>query len=402
MIKDVIIVGGGPGGLMAANQLEGKKDYLLLEKNEKVGKKLLLTGGKRCNITNTLSIEAFIESLHVKHKRFLYKALQTFKNEDILQFFKQRGLNLISENDFKYFPETGKSRDVLNALLRDIKPNNILYNQSLKRISKEGSLFKLETKTDTFYTKNVILAVGSNAYPSTGSSGDIQDFAHMLGVNTIPFTPAEASLYIKDLDLIKDLPGLSMTTTLKINKDKKTHHGDILITHVGLSGPLILHISELVYHKLQVEPVFLSFPIIEGTFDDALEKGKKQKYNLSQLLDSIMTKRLSKHILSLSNLENKSCHDLNKQEIQTLKNLTESFTLEVLKVEDKEKAFVNAGGIDIKEMDPNTMQVKKVPGLYVIGESLDLQGPIGGFNITIAMSTGFLAAKHIKESEENR
>lgn len=393
-MKDLIIVGGGPAGLMAANQASGKLDYLLLEKNEQVGKKLRLTGGKRCNITNDLPIPSFIESLHVKHKKFLFKALSHFGNQDILTFFKERGLNLVKEGDIKYFPETGKSKDVIDVLLKDIDSHRIIYNQSLKRIQKMDGYYQLETKDSVYKAKHVILATGSNAYPSTGSSGDILDFASSLDIKTKPFTPAETSIYIKEMDLIADFQGISLETNLSIIGDKKQYQGSILFTHFGLSGPLILHLSELIYEKLQLKEVKISFSLTkENVLEKISEANPKQP--IIDLISELTQKRIAKKLVETLGIQSKTIHMLSKKDIHNIDLYLNQFTLTVLRTESKEKAFVNAGGIEISEVDPNTMAIKSYDGLYVVGEALDLQGPIGGFNITIAFSTASLAVLSI-------
>lgn len=396
MLYDCIVIGGGPAGLMACNQLEKHLNYILLEKNDKVGKKLLLTGGKRCNITNNLSVKDFIESLNVSHKKFLYPALTQFGPKDVIQFFNSRGLELELEQNFKYFPKTGKSSSVLEALLKGMDEKRIHYNEPVRKIFKQETSFLIETDKETYLTKQVIIAVGSNAYPSMGSSGDALLFAKHLGVLYKPFTPAETYLFsnkVKTEDL--DLQGVAITTQVRINQDKKTHPGDVLFTHFGVSGPLILHISEIVYDRLEKEPVTLFIELTEQ--DPIFEFNQKRttKDMVLSVLESMTSKRLAKKVLDVSGIPNKRVSDMKKTEIETLNRLLKAFEIPIDRVEVKEKAFVNAGGILVDELNPKTMECIAHPGLYFVGESTDLQGPIGGFNITIALSTGRLAANHI-------
>jgi hypothetical protein len=396
MILDCIVIGGGPAGLMACNQLEGHKNYILLEKNDKVGKKLLLTGGKRCNITNNLPVRDFIESLHMPHKRFLYPALTQFGPKDVIQFFDLRGLELDLEQNFKYFPKTGKSQSVLDALLKGIKTERIHYKEPAKKISKQQDLYLVETDLDTYLSKNVIIAVGSNAYPTMGSSGDALVFAKYLEIPYKPYTPAETYLFsdkVKQQDL--DLQGVAITTKIRINQDKKTHDGDILFTHFGVSGPIILHISELIYDRLLKEKVTLYITLTEVEPIPVFHQARTTKDTILTTLETMTSKRLAKKVLDVSGIENKRVSDMKKTEIEALNQLLTAVPIPIDGVEVKEKAFVNAGGIDVKALNPQTMETIQSPGLYFIGESTDLQGPIGGFNITIALSTGRLAAKHI-------
>ncbi len=396
MLLDCIVIGGGPAGLMACNQLEGHKNYILLEKNDKVGKKLLLTGGKRCNITNNLSVRDFIESLHMPHKKFLYPALTQFGPKDVIRFFDVRGLELDLEQNFKYFPKTGKSQSVLDALLKGIKTERIHYNEPAKKITKQEDIYVVETELETYLTKNLIIAVGSNAYPSMGSSGDALVFAKYLDIPYKPYTPAETYLFsdkVKQQDL--DLQGVAITTQIRINQDKKTHDGDLLFTHFGVSGPIILHISELIYARLQKEPVTLYITLTDADPVILFNESRTTKDTVMTVLEKITSKRLAKKVMDVSGIENKRVSDMKKTEVELISKLLTEFPIPIDRVEVKEKAFVNAGGIDVKALNPQTMESIQSKGLYFVGESTDLQGPIGGFNITIALSTGRLAANHV-------
>lgn len=401
MIYQALIIGGGPSGLMAANVLEEKNiNYLILEKNDKLAKKLLLTGGKRCNVTNNLPVDRFIESLNMKHRRFLYNALKTFGPNEIVQFYKNRGLNLLLEQDLKYFPETHKSQSVLDALLQGIKEEHIHYVENVKWLEKEEDLWKVTTSKATYLTQNVIVATGSKAYPTTGSSGDGVVFAKHLGLKTIPFTPAETHVYA---DIVKtkykDLQGIAISNArLMIEGEKGIFHGGVLFTHFGLSGPAILHASEMIAKKMENGDVYVTFSLSEE--DDAkviqrFEQAFNKHESLSSFLEAVVIKRLAKLIPEWLNLSNKNMNEYAKKDREMILSTILKFRIQIDRVESIEHAFVNAGGIDVSEIDPKSMMSKTHPGLYFVGEINDLQGPIGGFNLTIAFSTGHLAAKDI-------
>ena len=400
MIYQAIIIGGGPAGLMAANILERHKiSYVLLEKNEKCGKKLLLTGGRRCNVTNHLSIRDFIDTLTFKHKRFLYSALTKFSGQDMINFFDVHGLKLILENNFKYFPETEKSLSVLEALMKDINPNHIKYQQAVKELHRENEQFKVVTKTDTFFAKHVVVATGSNSFPSTGSSGDGLVFAKHLNINYKPFTPAETHIYSNQIKTsYKALQGVSLSQRVVTLKQQKiSYQGDLLFTHFGLSGPVIMHLSEYIYDDISENGVsIISFSFVDKTKDEILSEilSDGNQY-LHKKLEAFTTKKIIDIIFESLNMEKKKIAETKKQDLNRLLDMLTQFEVIVDKVEDKEKAYVNKGGIDTKALDPKSMEVKDIKHLYFIGEVTDLHGPIGGYNITIALSTGHLAASHI-------
>ncbi|HOI85242.1 MAG TPA: aminoacetone oxidase family FAD-binding enzyme [Acholeplasmataceae bacterium] len=404
MIYDAIIIGGGPSGLMAANVLENNHlSYLLLEKNDQLAKKLLLTGGKRCNVTNNLQVHEFIESLNMKHRRFLYHALQDFGPEDIVQFFKERGLGLLLEQGLKYFPETQKSKSVLDALLQDIDQKHLHMSEAVRKLTQEDNHFIVQTDQNVYHANHVIVATGSKAYPTTGSNGDGIRFAEYMGLKTIPFTPAETHVYSDHVK--KDLIDLQGTTignaTLYIKGQKKAYPGGVLFTHFGLSGPAVLHASEKIAEHIEHGPVIVTFSLSEQDDKDVQEHFQcaiKEKLTVLSFLESILTKRLAKKVIDIMQIPYKNLNEWSKKDQMRLMDLILHFEVVIDRVEVIEKAFVNAGGLSVEELDPQTMMVKRIPGLYFVGETNDLQGPIGGFNLTIAFSTGHLAAKSIVSS----
>ncbi len=400
MIYDAIIIGGGPGGLMAANQLEKQKlNYLLLEKNDTCGKKLLLTGGKRCNVTNRLPLKDFISTLTFKHKRFLYPALSTFGASDVLHFFKTKNLDFVLENNFKYFPKTEKSKSVLEALLKNVSDKHIKYSQSVKSISHENKLYILKTKNNIYQAKHVIVATGSNSFPTTGSSGDGLIFAKQLDINYFEFTPAETHVYSNQIKQnFKDLQGVSIQkTTVQIKNTKIKYTHDLLFTHFGLSGPVIMHLSEFIDQDIRTNgSSTLSFSFIHMHQDQLFEILNKEKHQvLHKVLQTYTTKRNVEVLLNYLSIPSKKIIEIKKKDLYLICKTFTNFEVLIDKVEQKERAYVNKGGIDTKALNPKTMEVKAYPGLHFIGETTDLHGPIGGYNITIALSTGYIAANHI-------
>ncbi len=401
MVYDCIVIGGGPAGLMTCAVLNSKGiNYLLLEKNDSIGKKLLITGGTRCNVTNNLNVDDFISSLTMKHKRFLYGSLNEYGPSDILDFFRKNGLNLILENNLKYFPETNKSSSVLEVLKRNIDLRKLKVNSYVKKIIKKDDIFTIKTNREVYQTKKVVVATGSNSYPSTGSTGDGLLFAKQLGVKYKDFTPAETHVYSKYVsDKLSDLQGVSLVNaSVKIVGTKIVNTGGLVFTHFGVSGPAILHSSEFIYEELLSKKVNISFNITENTKEEVIslfEEGKKENKYILKVLEKLTTKRLSKNVLELSIIENKNINEISKKDINKIIEMLTNFIIPIDKVQSKEKAFVNAGGIDTKGINPKTMESKVIPDLYFIGETVDIHGPIGGFNITIALSTGFKCGNNI-------
>ena len=401
MIYDVIVIGGGPAGLMTCGVLNKKGiNYLLLEKNEKLGKKLLITGGKRCNVTNNLNVDDFISSLTMKHKRFLYGALNDYGPKEVLEYFKDNGLNLILENNLKYFPETNKSSSVLEVLKRNIDLKKIKLNSYVKRIVKKEDIFIISTIDNTYKSKKLVVATGSNSYPATGSSGDGLLFAKQLGIEYKKFTPAETHVYSEYVtNNLPDLQGVSLVNTkVRILGTKIENTGGLVFTHFGVSGPTILHSAEFIYEELQNRNVSIAFGLTEKSKEEVInmiEEGKQDNRLILKILERLTTKRLSRKVLELSNIENKNIKEISKKDINKIVELLTNFTIPIDRVQSKEKAFVNAGGIITKGLNPKTMESKKVPGLYFIGETVDIHGPIGGFNVTIALSTGYKCGNNI-------
>ena len=374
MVYDCIVIGGGPAGLMTCAVLNDRGvNYLLLEKNDSIGKKLLITGGTRCNVTNNLSVDDFISSLTMKHKRFLYGALKEYGPSDIIDFFKRNGLNLILENNFKYFPETNKSSSVLEVLQRNIDVRKLKVNSYVKKITKNDDVFTIKTNKEIYKSKKVVVATGSSSYPATGSTGDGLLFAKQLGIKYKDFTPAETHVYSNYVsNKLSDLQGVSLVNArVKIVGTKIVNTGGLVFTHFGVSGPAILHSSEFIYEELLTKKVKISFNITESSIEEVInifEEGKRENRFILKVLERLTTKRLSKKILELSNIENKNINEISKKDMNTLIEMLTNFTIPIDKVQSKEKAFVNAGGIDTKGINPKTMESKDIPGLYFIGE----------------------------------
>lgn len=400
MIYQAVIIGGGPSGLMAAIELEKQNTkYILLEKNEVVAKKLFLSGGQRCNVTNNLDIDEFIENLTLRNKKFLYPSMYTMSTYQVIEFFKENNLELTLENNFKYFPKTGKSQSIIDVLLGNINNTNIITSCTVNKVIKNDQLFTIETSKGVFKTNNVIISTGSKSFPVTGSTGFGLKVAKKFNLKYEEFTPAETHVYSNQVkNYLTDLMGTSIEDiTVRVKNSKTKYKGDLLFTHFGLSGPVIYHLSEFIYEELQKKPVTLEFALTKTSEQELEHLLNESNSYLLKILEKVVTKRLARKILDILSIDNKRVVEISKKEISLIKDTLLRFNVKVTRVEDKEKAYVNKGGVSLTEINPNTLESKKIEGLYFTGETLNIHGPIGGYNITIAFATGKLAALAIIE-----
>lgn len=398
---DVIIVGGGASGLMSAYALEvAHVNYLLIEKTNQLGQKLLLTGGSRCNVTNNLSITRFIDNLMCTNKRFIYKALHEFGPQEIVRFFLEHDVKLNLEEGYKYFPFSNKSMDILEVFTKKMNSNRILLNSPVDKIYKEGDLFIVQVAKNEYRAKNVVISVGSKSFPHTGSTGDALVFAEDFSIPYSEYTPAETHLYANYVsNTLRTFQGVTLeNVNVKIKETKIATRGNVLFTHFGLSGPAIMHLSEDVYLQKVHNKVILELSLTKFTKSEVetlFLEARKEKKTLLSLLEQLTVKRIAKELVEIYHFENKHITEISMREIYQIIDLLLAFEIPIDRVQDVSKAYVNRGGISTKALNPNSMEVKSTTGLYCIGEAVDLHGPIGGYNLTIAFSTAQLAAKNI-------
>lgn len=403
MNKKVIVIGGGPAGMMAAGiaAREGKEVHLF-EKNEKLGKKLFITGKGRCNFTNASTIETIIESV-IRNPFFLYSAFYTFSNDAVIEFFEKWGVKSKVERGNRVFPLSDKSNDIIKALHKFMMAGNvhihlnqdvdtiILNNNIVQGVKlKQGGIMKAD---------RVIVATGGLSYPKTGSTGDGLLMAKKLGHKIINPKAALVPVIIKE-DWIKDLQGLSLKNVeislLKNNKLVKREFGEMIFTHYGLSGPIVLSLSSFMeqpYSKYIVS-INLKPALSEKQLDQRLQRDF-DKYTNKQFknsLQDILPKKMIPIILYLANIEeDKFVHQITKEERKNLVYLLQNLKISVDTLRPIEEAIVTAGGINTNEINPSTMESKIIEGLYFAGEIMDVDALTGGYNLQIAFSTGYLA-----------
>ncbi|WP_129410040.1 NAD(P)/FAD-dependent oxidoreductase [Marinitoga lauensis] len=399
MHYDVIILGGGPSGLFCASNIKNKK-VLLLEKNEKFGKKLLVSGGGKCNFTNNDNLKDLITHYGNK-KNFVKKALYNYSNIDLL---KDIDFEYTITEEGKIFPKSMKSFTVLNWLLKNIeKKKNIIIKTGINilDIKKDNNKepFIIKTQNAIIKTKILILATGGKSFPALGTKGDGYNFAKKFGHNIIHPKPALTPLIIKDFNLI-DLAGTSMIVTLKTNNNMK-FEGNLLFTHKGFSGPVVLNASRYLNNGDIIKLSFVPFRDEEEFRNDFFNVLNKNK---NELLYETLRKRykLTKRFISIMfhNLEinNKlKCNALPKKVRNKIINYLYNHTYVIEKLGDFNVAMVTKGGIDTKEINSKTMESKLVKNLYFIGEIIDVDGDTGGYNIQWAFSSAKAAADDISK-----
>ncbi|MFG6319021.1 MAG: NAD(P)/FAD-dependent oxidoreductase [Clostridia bacterium] len=405
----VIVIGGGPAGMLSAiSSARLNNKVTLIEKNNILGKKMLITGKGRCNITSSIDIDEFIKNIPGNGK-FLYSSFQNFNNEDIINLLKNNGLEVKEERGNRVFPVTDKAQSVVDALISEIKKYNIdiKLNKNVSEIlvkNNEVCGVKLDNGEEIFATK-VILATGGKSYSSTGSNGDGYEISKKLG-HTIVEPRGSLVPMTADVSLCQSLQGLSLRNVKilikDVEKNKKIYDdfGEMLFTHFGVSGPTILSASAhlLRYKNFGKNNIKLFIDLKPALDNEALDLRVRRDFeefknkDFKNSLEKLLPQKMIPVIIELSKINpNKKVNEITREERLDLVKLIKNFEVTITGFRPVDEAIVTAGGISIKEIDPKTMESKIISGLFFAGEIIDVDAYTGGFNLQIAYSTGFTA-----------
>lgn len=402
----IAVIGGGPAGIMAAASAAGAgADVLIIEQNSYLGKKMGITGKGRCNITNACDIRDFIANIPVNGK-FMHSAFYAFSNNDMIELLARYGVETKIERGNRVFPVTDNAKTVVNALKAYAKDSGVRAIQdkvlAVKK-GEEGFRLNLEKRGNLSCDK-VIIATGGASYTATGSTGDGYKFARSLGHTIVTPAPSLVPLTTKG-DTAKKLMGLSLkniSITIKDESGKKQYEdfGEMLFTHFGVSGPVILSASSHL-RDFKDKKYTLSIDLKPALDEEALDKrilrdfSKELNRDFVNSLDELLPKKLIPVIIELSGIpERKKVRDITKAERLTLVSLLKNLNLDITGTRPLNEAIITSGGVCVKEINPKTMESKIVPGLYFSGEVIDVDAYTGGFNLQIAYSTGYLAGEN--------
>lgn len=406
MEKDqVVVVGGGAAGMIAAvAAAERGRRVIIVEKNEKLGKKLYITGKGRCNVTNACGRDEFFEHI-VSNPKFLYSAFHELDNDALMALLEDNGCSLKTERGERVFPDSDHASDVTAAFQRLLKKKRVevRLNCAVCKIeSEEGRVTGVRlTDGSVIPAGSVIVATGGLSYPTTGSTGDGHRMAEELGHQVKACEPALVPLTIAE-DWCKKLQGLSLkNVSLTMSCGKKKLYqgfGEMLFTHYGVSGPLVLSASSFLGKKKGEQAVVLTVDLKPALTEEQLDKRILRDFEenvnrqFKNALNGLYPSKLISVMIERSGINpEKKVHEITKQERRRLVEITKAFTLSVLGKRGYDEAVITQGGVSVKEVNPSTMESKLVQGLYFAGEVLDLDGLTGGFNLQIAWSTGYLA-----------
>ncbi len=417
----VVVIGGGPAGMMAAiTSAKQGNDVILLEKMKSCGRKLLITGKGRCNITSSLPMDKFIENIP-ENGKFLYSAFKNFTNQDIITLLKENNVNVKEERGNRIFPLSDRSLDVLQAFENEMKKNNVkIYTETEVKeikikdnaVNKVIYLNKRSGVVEEILTEKVILATGGKSYPLTGSTGDgykiAKEFGHIITKISGSLVPLISKN--EDLQLCQTMQGLSLRNiSMKIvdeEKNKKIYEdfGELLFTHFGVSGPTILSSSAHILRYKNVEELLQKGKIkLQIDLKPALNEEKLnlrllrdfEKFKNKQIINSLnelLPKKMIEPVIKKAKIKNeKRINEITKQERENLIRVIKCFEITISGFRPIEEAIITRGGINVKEINPKTMESKLIKGLYFAGEIIDVDAYTGGFNLQIAYSTGYTA-----------
>ncbi len=408
-MKNVIVIGGGPAGMFAAlSAAENGHAVTLLEKNEKLGKKLFITGKGRCNLTNAGDMDALFGNV-VTNPKFLYSAFYACDNRRVIEFFERRGMPTKTERGNRVFPVSDHSSDVIAVLKQALAQAGVQVrlHTEVSEILKEEKITGVSLKNGrTLPCDAVVLATGGYSYQSTGSTGDGYLFAGACGHTVTALKPSLVPLTAKET-YVKQMQGLSLKNVgVTIRREQKVlfeDFGEMLFTHFGVSGPLILRASSLVGKELNRQPLAMAIDLKPALNEHQLDQrllrefGQNKNKRFKNSVHGLLPAKMIPVLIELSGIDpDKKINEMTRQERSGLITLLKAFPVTLTGMRDFNEAIITKGGISVKEVNPSTMESKKLPGLYFAGEVLDLDAMTGGFNLQIAWSTGYLAGSSIK------
>lgn len=415
MAKNVMVIGGGASGIMAAiKAAQGGATVSILEKNDRLGRKLSITGKGRCNITNSADIETFIEKMP-GNGQFLYGPFYTFTNRDMMRFLTEVGLAIKEERGGRIFPQSDKAADVIKVLeeILSTAKVKILFNKNAAALlTQNGHIIGVQTtESEKINCDAIILATGGASYPGTGSTGDGYRMAEALGHNIIK--PRASLVPLETMEgWVKDLQGLALknveATVYADGKKVAAEFGEMLFTHFGISGPIILTLSREITNYLakgsKVEiKINLKPALSREQLDQRLQRDfiKFQRKQLKNSLDELLPSSMIPVIIHLSGISGeKPVHQITREERQFLADLLSGLRMHITQPRPLREAIVTAGGVAVNEINPSTMESKIIKGLYFAGEVIDIDGYTGGYNLQAAWSTGFVAGVNAAETIE--
>ena len=393
----VIVIGAGPAGIMAALSASKNNEVILIERNAEIGKKLKLTGGGRCNITNNRDIEEFFEKI-VTNKKFLYSALYTFTNTSLLDYFSSKGLEYKVEYDQKVFTKSDKADEVIEIFKRDLMESDvrIYYNTKVSDLIVENNVVKgvVTEEGKKIISDKVIVTTGGKSYPTTGSDGSMFEILERHGHTINNFYPALIPLVIKE-GFIKNLQGIAMkevviSTTIK--KKKIQRQGDMIFTHFGISGPGVLKFSSYINKLLKDMEVKINIDFLPEVSKEELSSLiRSNNKSILNNLKQYLPQNFIKEILSMLNLNEVKVSELKKEDENKLIECIKEMSLTVEDTITIKAAMVTSGGVAVKEINASTMESKKITNLFFAGEVIDIDAETGGYNLQMAFSTGYLA-----------
>lgn len=401
----VIVIGAGPAGIMAAIHASKNHNVTILDGNDRIGKKLFITGKGRCNVTNSKDISEFFDYIP-GNPHFLYSALYSYTNEDTMNFFENVGIKLKVERGGRVFPMSDKSSDIIKGLSIGLKESNVqvkLNSKVTNIIYDANKIVGVEINNSTkLYGDYFIIATGGASYPLTGSRGEGQKFAKKLGHTIIELKPSLVPIELNE-PWLKDLMGLSLKnislSILKNNKVLYKNQGEMLFTNYGISGPLVLSGSRYVKNEGSYEAsIDLKPALNESELDKRIQKDflKYQNKEFKNALDDLLPKKLIPLIINLSNIPlDKKVNVITKEERKKLLHILKDLRVKIKGLRPIEEAIVTAGGVNTLEIDPSTMKSKIISNLSFAGEVIDVDAFTGGYNVQIALSTGYIAGNSI-------